>query len=52
MDLVENVGPVIERPIETLADVERLGVPDPAESVPFVLDAVRLVREGLAPSRP
>ena len=51
VDLVENVGPVIERPIETLADVERLGVPDPAESVPFVLDAVRLVREGLAPEQ-
>ena len=51
VDLVENVGPVIERPIETLADVERLGVPDPAESVPFVLDAVRLVREGLTPEQ-
>jgi uroporphyrinogen decarboxylase len=48
VDLVENVGPVVERPIETLADVERLRVPDPEESVPFVLDAVRLVRESLA----
>src|SRR5687768_11222413 len=51
VELVENVGPVVERPIETLADVERLRVPDPEETVPFVLDAVRLVRRELAPER-
>ena len=44
VDLVENVGPVIAQPIETLADVDRLGVPEPEESVPFVLEAVRIVR--------
>jgi uroporphyrinogen decarboxylase len=48
VDLVENVGPVVDRPIATLADVDRLRVPDPAESVPFILEAVRLVREELA----
>ena len=48
VELVENVGPVVERPIESPADVEALRVPDPAESVPFILDAVRLVREALA----
>ena len=42
--LVENVGPVIDRPIRSLADVEALRVPDPREAVPFVLDSVRLVR--------
>ena len=47
VELVENVGPVIERPIETLSDVERLRVPDPAEEVPFILEAVRLVRDEL-----
>ena len=47
VDLVEGVGPVIERPIASLADVERLRVPDPREAVPFVLEAVRLVREEL-----
>ena len=51
VQLVENVGPVIERPIETPADVERLRVPEPEEAVPFVLEAVRLVRESLGPSR-
>jgi uroporphyrinogen decarboxylase len=51
VELVENVGPVIERPIERAADVERLRVSDPEESAPFILDAVRLVRERLAPER-
>jgi uroporphyrinogen decarboxylase len=51
VDLVEGVGPVVERPIETMGDVERLRVPEPEEAVPFVLDAVRLVRRELEPER-
>ena len=47
VELVENVGPVIAEPIESAADVERLRVPDPEEAVPFVLEAVRLVRAEL-----
>src|SRR3712207_1177607 len=48
VDLVENVGPVIERPVAALGDVERLRVPDPDDAVPFILEAVRLVRDELA----
>src|SRR6266566_1264887 len=44
LELVEGVGPVIERPIRTAADVERLRVPDPAEAFGPVLEAVRIVR--------
>ena len=51
VDLVENVGPVIAQPIAAHADVERLRVTDPEESAPFILDAVRLVREELPPER-
>jgi uroporphyrinogen decarboxylase len=51
VELVENVGPVIERPISGTADVERLRVPEPEQSVPFILEAVRLVREALAPEQ-
>src|SRR5919199_6300162 len=40
VELVENVGPVVERPIETAGDVEGLAVPLPEESCPFILDAV------------
>src|SRR5687767_7389231 len=47
VQLVENVGPVIERPVRTAADVARLRVPEPEEAVPFVLDAVRIVRDTL-----
>ena len=51
VELVENVGPVIERPIRTAADVEALRVPDPEEAVPFILEAVRLVRAELEPEQ-
>jgi len=47
VELVENVGPVVASPVRSLADVERLVVPEPEESVPFVLESVRLVREAL-----
>jgi uroporphyrinogen decarboxylase len=44
VELVENVGPVVARPIESAADVERLrtGEPDPS-----ILEAIRLVRREL-----
>jgi uroporphyrinogen decarboxylase len=51
VDLVENVGPVVARPIERMADVERLDVPEPEESCPFVLESVRLVRDALRPDQ-
>ena len=51
VELVENVGPVIAEPVRTTADVERLVVPDPEEAVPFILEAVRLVREALPPEQ-
>ncbi len=51
VELVENVGPVVASPVRTLSDVERLRVPEPEESVPFVLEAVRLVRAELAPEQ-
>src|SRR3954469_16864516 len=51
VELVENVGPVVAEPIATARDVERLRVTDPEESAPFILEAVRLVREQLAPER-
>src|SRR5262245_32731642 len=46
--LVEGVGPVIEEPIRTAADVERLRL---AEAPAQVLEAVRLVRGELSPEK-
>ncbi|HEX6663615.1 MAG TPA: uroporphyrinogen decarboxylase [Gaiellaceae bacterium] len=47
VELVESVGPVVAAPIRTAADVERLVVPEPEQSVPTILEAVRLVRAAL-----
>jgi uroporphyrinogen decarboxylase len=45
--LVEGVGPVVDRPVRTRADVDRLRVPEPGEAFAPVLDAIRLVRAEL-----
>jgi uroporphyrinogen decarboxylase len=42
-DLVENVGPVIARPIASAAEVDRLIVPPGEEAAPEVISAVRQV---------
>jgi uroporphyrinogen decarboxylase len=47
LELVEGVGPVIEQPVATLADVERLRVTEPDEWAGPILDAVRIVRREL-----
>jgi uroporphyrinogen decarboxylase len=51
LELVEGVGPVIEHPIRTRADVDRLHVPDPEEAFGPVLEAVRAVRAELDPGK-
>ncbi len=49
--LVDGVGPVVDAPIASLGDVERLTVPDPSQSVPALLDAIRVVRAELRPDQ-
>ncbi len=44
----DGEGPVIDRPVRTRADVERLRVPDPGE-LSYVGEAIRLVRRELPP---
>jgi uroporphyrinogen decarboxylase len=51
VELVEGVGPVVERPVASAADVEQLRVPDPEEAFAHVLQAVRIVRRELEPDR-
>jgi len=48
LEIQPDVGPIIHNPIRSLADVERLRLFEPAEEVPFVTDAIRLVRRELA----
>jgi uroporphyrinogen decarboxylase len=45
--LVEGVGPVIDAPVRTRADVAALRIPDAEETFAPVLEAVRLVRAAL-----
>ena len=51
VELVEGVGPVVERRIESAADVERMRVTDPEEWAAPILEAVRIVRAELEPER-
>jgi uroporphyrinogen decarboxylase len=48
VDVDFQPGPTIEAPIRTLAQVEKLRVPDPRESVPFVFDILHALRSELA----
>ena len=51
VELVEGVGPVVAEPVRTLADVERLRVPDPDEAFAPLLEAIRIVRAALRPDQ-
>ena len=51
VELVEGVGPVVAEPIRTAADVARLRVLAPEESVAPVLEAISIVRRELAPEQ-
>ena len=47
LEFAAGEGPVIHNPLRRAADVEALRVPDPAESLGFVLEAIRLARAAL-----
>src|SRR5438309_7386399 len=47
LQLVDGVGPVIERPIRSMADMDRLQARSPGEAVPFVLETIKLLRREL-----
>jgi uroporphyrinogen decarboxylase len=47
-DFVKGEGPSIERPVRTVADIQRLRVFEPREALAHVLGAIRLVRRQLA----
>jgi uroporphyrinogen decarboxylase len=44
VELVDGVGPVVEVPIRSAADVDRIGILDPAASIGPLLDAIRIIR--------
>jgi uroporphyrinogen decarboxylase len=52
VDIIESKGPVLEDPIRTEAQVEKLIVPDPVETTPFVMETIRLLRKRLEHEAP
>ncbi|MCH7761437.1 uroporphyrinogen decarboxylase, partial [candidate division TA06 bacterium] len=47
LEFVENVGPVIQKPVQGMRDVDTLRMIEPGEDLPFVLDAIRMIRREL-----
>jgi uroporphyrinogen decarboxylase len=47
VEFVKGEGPVITHPVRTQGDAEGLQAVDPAESLPFVFEAIRLARRAL-----
>jgi len=45
VDIKSGIGPVIENPIRTFQDVEKLGELNPKTDIPYVLDTIRLLTE-------
>ena len=52
LQLEFDPGPVIGNPVRSAADVDRLRVADPDETVPFVMEAIRILRRELPPTAP
>ena len=52
VDVHPGKGPVVDEPFRTPADLERLRPLDPDADLPYVLEAVRLVRAELPPGVP
>lgn len=45
--LEEGVGPVFNKPVRSIADIKKLGVPDPEDDLGYVMQAVRVIRNAL-----
>ncbi len=40
-------GPRFERPLQTAADIKKIGIPDPDQDLGYVMQAIRVIREEL-----
>lgn len=47
LELIESIGPVFHKPINSLADIKQLPMPDPEQELSYVMDAIRLIRQEL-----
>jgi uroporphyrinogen decarboxylase len=47
LDIVESIGPVIAKPIRTITDVKALRKLEPSEDIPYLLDAIAILKKEL-----
>jgi uroporphyrinogen decarboxylase len=47
LELIESKGPVLENPVRNLRQVDELVIPDPADKLKYVLDAIALAKREL-----
>ncbi len=47
-EMIESRGPIFPSPIKTAQDVSRLIISNPEEDLSYVLDAIKLTKQGLA----
>lgn len=47
LEFSDKKGPALKEPVRTKSAVERLIIPDAEDSMPFVLDAIKMLRSGL-----
>src|SRR5690349_16898405 len=47
VQLIESKGPLLPDPIKTTADLNRVRVPDVEESLGYVFDAIKLIKQEL-----
>lgn len=45
LEFHEGKGPILGKAIRSMADIDDLAVPDPADRVPFVMEAIRILRK-------
>src|SRR6195952_3364534 len=48
VQLIESKGPVLPNPVRNKADLERVRVPDVHETLQYVFDAIKLIKQELA----
>lgn len=48
LEFAKNEGPVIKNPVRTRKDIEAIRIINPAEDVPFLLEAIKLVKKELS----
>jgi len=51
-ELAFNPGPIIDNPVRSMGDVDRLRIADPLETVPFVMETIGILRKELPESAP